>query len=117
MEEDVFTYRHDIFSVPERAAKFLTHICNDACIVKNADGTFFCRKIDNVKASPDNTKHTYVDLPNDYSVVCLWILEAFGMTTALDMSIDLLLNMSLVHCILVTMLCKQVRMTSFLAVN
>ena len=32
-------------------------------------------KIDNLKASPDNTKHTYLHLPNDYSVLCLKILE------------------------------------------
>ena len=31
--------------------------------------------IDNLKASPDNTKHTYLHLPNDYSVLCLKILE------------------------------------------
>ena len=88
MKEGVFTYRHDIFKVWENTGKFLPHICNDGCLVKNADGTFRCRKIDNLKASPDNTKHMFLDLPNDYSVACLRILEAIGMTKELEIDDD-----------------------------
>ncbi len=84
MDHGIFTHREDIEMVYENANKFLPHICNDACLVKKPDGTFCCRKIDNLKASPDNTKHMFLPLPNDYSVPCLKILEDIGLTKKLN---------------------------------
>jgi hypothetical protein len=88
MKDGIFTHREDVAKVHENAKKSLPHICNDACLVKKSDGTFRCRKIDNLKASPDNTKHTFLPLPNDYSVACLKILEEIGLTKRLVIDND-----------------------------
>jgi hypothetical protein len=83
MEDGIFTHREDVAKVYENATKFLPHICNDACLVKKSDGTFRCRKIDSLKASPDNTTHMFLPLPNDYYVACLKSLEEIGLTKRL----------------------------------
>ena len=83
IEEGIFTHPDYVYSVYENAEKFLPHRCNDSCLVRRPDGTFRCRKIDNVKASPDNTKHMFETLSNDYSVPCLRILEEIGLLSKL----------------------------------
>ena len=72
----------------ENAELFLPHRCNDSCLVMNPDGSYRCRKIDNVKASADNTKHQFIPLPNDYSIPCLKILESIGLTDILVIDDD-----------------------------
>ena len=64
------------------------HRCNDACLVRRPDGTFRCRKIDNVKATPDNRSHQYIPLPNNYSVECLKVLDKVGLLEELDIDDD-----------------------------
>jgi hypothetical protein len=88
IDEGVFDSAYDIFTVYENAETFLPHPCNDTCLVKRPNGTFCCRKIDNVKASSDNTKHQFLPLPNDYSLLCLRILESIGLTEALIIDND-----------------------------
>ena len=78
VNEGVFDCDDDIYDVYENGVRFLPHKCNDACLVKKADGTFRCRKVDNLRSSPDNTKHQFVPLPNDYTVPCLKILQRLG---------------------------------------
>ena len=51
--------------------------------MKILDGTFQCRNIDNIQASPDNTKYMFLDLPNNFSVSCLKILTGIGLTDVL----------------------------------
>ena len=77
-----------MFEVYKNAASFLPHRCNDSCLVKRADGQLRCRKIDNVRASSDNTSHQYMNLPNNYSVPCLKILERIGLTDELEIDSD-----------------------------
>ena len=72
----------------EHAETYLPHRCNDRCIVKNEDGTFRCRKIDNVFASDDNRNHQFIPLPNDYSIPCLKVLEKAGLVDELEIDDD-----------------------------
>ena len=58
------------------------------CLVKKADGTFRCRKIDNLFASTDNWNQQYLTLPNDYSIQCLRILRRSGLIEELDIDLD-----------------------------
>ena len=88
IEEGIFDNQYDIYTVYENAELFLPHRCNDACLVRNPDGSYRCRKIDNVKASADNTKHQYIPLPNDYSIPCLKILESIDLTDVLVIDDD-----------------------------
>ena len=88
VEEGVFQHEMDIYQVVNDATRLLPHRCNDACLVRKADGNFRCRKIDNVKASPDTRSHQFIPLPNDYSVPCLKVLEAVGLTYELEIDDD-----------------------------
>ena len=83
IEKGHFTSIWDVNEVVDNAANFLTHRCNDGCLVKNLDGTMRCRKPNNAKLTKDNTRHTHMALPNKYSVPCLRILEKVGLTTKL----------------------------------
>ena len=74
IEEGIFTDFNDIYTIYNNAKEFVPHRCNGACLTRKRNGAFRCRKIDNLKASPDNTKHMYLPLPNYYSVPCLKIL-------------------------------------------
>ena len=47
--------------------------------MKIPDGTFRCININNIKASPDNTKHMLLSLPNDYHVSCKKMLASIGL--------------------------------------
>ena len=88
VNEGVFDCDDDIYDVYENGVRFLPHKCNDACLVKKADGTFRCRKVDNLRSSPDNTKHQFVPLPNDYTVPCLKILQRLGLSETLESDSD-----------------------------
>ena len=57
VEENIFEHPDDVISVYENAAKFLPHRYNGACLVCNLDKSFRYRKIDNLRANTDNTKH------------------------------------------------------------
>ena len=64
--DGIFQSSEDKEEVDNNATTFLGHICNDTCKVRNADGTFPCRKIDNLKVSEDNTRYIFKPLPNYY---------------------------------------------------
>ena len=72
----------------ENTELYLPHRCNDACFMRNPDGSYRYRKIDNVKASADNTKYQYIPLPNDYSIPCLKIFESIDLTDVLVIDDD-----------------------------
>ena len=71
IEDGIFATVDDIHTVYNDGINFLPHKCNDGCLVKNSDGTLRCRKLNNLHVSKENTKHQFMDLPNDYSVECL----------------------------------------------
>ena len=88
VDEGIFKSEFDIYDVYKHADMFLPHRCNDACLVKKADGSMRCRKVNNLKATPDNRSHQFIPLPNDYSVPCLKILEEIGLTEELEIDDD-----------------------------
>ena len=88
INEGIFENEDDIIEVIGNAEKFLPHRCNDTCLVRRADGTLQCRKIDNVNATPDNRSHQYVSIPNNYSVECLKVLDKVGLLEELDIDDD-----------------------------
>lgn len=88
IDKGVFEAVEDAFEVSEDGELFLSHVCNDSCLVRMPDGRLRCRKLNNAKISPDNTKHTFMKLPNNYSVTCLRILEEIGLTDELEIDKD-----------------------------
>ena len=64
IEDGVFTSEYDICMVYEDVISFLPHLCNDACLVHNSDGTFRCQKLDNVRVS--NYKKTSIYSPTKW---------------------------------------------------
>ena len=88
IEDGIFSTIDDIHTVYNDGINFLPHKCNDGCLVKNPEGTLRCRKLNNLHVSKDNTKHKFMNLPNDYSVECLQILERIGLTENLSIDKD-----------------------------
>ena len=52
--------------------------------IKDGIWIFCCRKLNNMKESEENTKHTFKNLPNDYSLSCLQILDRFGLLDEIE---------------------------------
>ena len=77
---------NDYKSVVKDASMFLGHKCNSRCLVKTSDGKFRCRKLNYLKVSNDNTKHTYQDLPNKIPKECLDRLRQIGMVDPLQVN-------------------------------
>ena len=92
IEEGIFGNQYDIYTVYENAELFLSHHCNDAYLVRIPDGSYRCRKTDNVKASADNTKNQYILLPNDYSIPFFKILDIIDLTDVLVIDDDANVN-------------------------
>ena len=61
------------------AKNFLGHVCNSRCQMRMADGSFKCRKVNNLKISKDNTKHTFLAFNNDLPQNCINRLVKIGM--------------------------------------
>ena len=63
------------------AKSFLGHVCNSRCLMKMADGSFKCRKLNNLKVSKDNTKHTFMSFNNDLPQNCIDRLVRIGVVS------------------------------------
>ena len=85
VDQGVFEYEEDVTSVYKDAEDFLPHRCNSRCLVKTASG-FRCRKLDNLKASKDNTKNTFMDLPINYSTSCVERLVQIGVAEPIEVN-------------------------------
>ena len=64
IEDGTFNSMEDWTYMINDAKSFLGHICNLQCQMRMADGSFKCRKLNNLKVSEDNTKHTYLSFKN-----------------------------------------------------
>jgi len=78
----------DLDSVIEDGKKILGHHCSPRCLVMTSPGVFCCRKLDNAKVSPDNTKHVFKPLPNNYSLECLNRLVKIGIIKPIQVKED-----------------------------
>ena len=47
-----------------------------------------CRKVNNLRVSPDNRSHQSLPLPNDYSVECIKILAEISLTDKVEIDDD-----------------------------
>ena len=52
------------------AKRSLGHVCNSRCLMNMANGSFKCRKLNNLKVIKNNTKHTFMSFNNDLSQNC-----------------------------------------------
>ena len=88
IEKGIFTSFNDIFDIQEKARIILPHFCNKRCMrrISVGDGpeSFVCRKPNNVKLSPDNTKHCFLNLPTNFSNDCKNILQRIGLMEQLE---------------------------------
>lgn len=66
--------------------KFLGHVCDSQCLVRKDGGQFRCRKLNYLSISLDNTKHTYMPLPNEISKDCLDRLIKIGMVEEIEVN-------------------------------
>ena len=73
--EGILDRRTDIYEMQDLASSILSHHCNPRCLRRvsdrNGKATFLCRKPNNLKLSPDNTKHCYIPMRVKYSDECV----------------------------------------------
>ena len=67
---NLISSRSDVEVLVDNATLFLTHKCNNRCLVKTADGNFRCRMPKYIFMTNDNTKQNFVNLPNSISDQC-----------------------------------------------
>ena len=83
IDDGIFTDTKDYEEMQKDAGNILPHICNARCKKrvdhKNCPSDFKCRKTNNLKMSPDNTKHCYVQLPNEHTPECIQRLIQIGL--------------------------------------
>ena len=88
VEHGLMNSIHDLDDIVENGNKILGHHCSPRCLVMVSPGVFRCRKLNNLKISPDNTKHVFKALPNDYSLECLERLEKIGIIEKIQVTED-----------------------------
>ena len=73
----------DIYELQELANVIPSHKCGPFCLRRTGDGdgpeNFKCRKPNNLKLSPDNTKHCFIPISVKPSPECIEKLVAIGM--------------------------------------
>ena len=87
IDEGVISCVEDVKDVTDDGGTFLPHRCDARCLVY-VNGKLTCRKTNNLKKSPDNTKHVFKDLPNDLSQMCKDILVGIGLMEPIEVNDD-----------------------------
>ena len=87
IREGVFQNYESWMEMQDHGEKFLPHICNKRCQMRvKSEGerdVTQCRKINNNKISKDITKHTYINLPQNWSDDCVDKLVKIGLAEIL----------------------------------
>jgi hypothetical protein len=78
----------DLDEVVKDASTVLGHRCSLACLVMVSPGVYKCKKLNNLKVSHDNNKHTFKALPNQYSLECLDRLVQIGLVDQIVVTKD-----------------------------
>ena len=75
--EGIFKSFEEVKPALDDAMKVLPHICNERCLKAVGENEYRCRAQNYLLMSkpPNNTRHNYVDLPNQLSQQCLKVLE------------------------------------------
>ena len=83
IDEGIFNTINDWYEMQDKAEKFLPHVCNERCQMRvNSSGRpddTKCRKLNNNKISHDITRHTFMDLPRNWSMDCVDRLVKIGL--------------------------------------
>ena len=83
INEGVINSWDEINEIHDIARKVLSHKCDRRCLRRVGDGdgpeNFKCRKIDNSKISPDNTKNSYISIESKRNKQCIDQLIKIGM--------------------------------------
>ena len=79
IDDGTYTSVDDWADMINDAKNFLGHVCNSRCQMRMADGSFKCRKLNNLKVSEDNTKHTFMSFKNDLPQNCIDRLVKIGL--------------------------------------
>ena len=82
IEDGTFKEIEDWKDTINDAISFLPHKCNSACqrkVILNGETQYKCRKVNNLDASKENTKHTFQDLPNEIPEECIDRLKQIGL--------------------------------------
>lgn len=77
IDEGYIRSEEDIYEVQEDQYNFTRHRCGPRCLVYDASGKLVCRAT-NHQISEENTKHSFVPLPSNWSNQCLERLERAG---------------------------------------
>ena len=82
IDDGVLKEVSDVFKMQKDSAIILPHICNTRCkkrVASNGNAADVqCRKTNNLKMIPDNTKHCYIKLPNGHTPECINKLIQIG---------------------------------------
>jgi len=81
IKEGLIDHPDDVSIILHEGKMFLRHRCNDRCLVMNLDGSLRCRKMNNLHISKDNTRDTFIELPNKYTDACIDRLVKCGLAT------------------------------------
>ena len=84
INDGTFKSIDDYKEMTNDAFKFLGHKCDSRCLVRTGDGKFRCRKLNYLDISTDNTKHTFMSLPNNLPQDCLNRLIKIGMINEIE---------------------------------
>jgi predicted GIY-YIG superfamily endonuclease len=79
VEKHLIPSKDSVHDLIDNGVAFLTHKCNDRCLVKNGDGTLRCRMPKYIHLTPDNTKQHFIDLPCHISDECWERLHKIGL--------------------------------------
>lgn len=86
INDGTFKSIDDYKEMTNDAFMFLGHKCDSRCLTRTDNGNFRCRKLNYLDISEDNTKHTFLPLPNTLPKDCLDRLIKIGMIDAIEIN-------------------------------
>ena len=78
IQEGYIKHEDDAIEVQNDGNTYLIHHCNARCLVPDSNGILRCR-VNNFRMSQDNTRQSFIALPNEFSDTCLKRLEISGL--------------------------------------
>ena len=84
VDKEMIFRKEDIHDVINDAHSFLSHICNNICLIRGPSGKLKCRMPDYFGMTQDNIKQSFVDLPNNISDQCWGRLAKTGLANEIN---------------------------------
>ncbi len=83
VDRGILKDKSDVFELQDLSNEILDHKCTRRCLMRKGDGdgpeNYKCRKPNNLKISPDNTKHCHIPISRQPSPDCVDKLVEIGM--------------------------------------